>query len=158
MPQFAEQGGLVPESEGEVAAVRKVDAVGHQNVKMDVWLESRPEGLYGHDDSGFGLVALLPAVAMASNLSGHPASEDAVDQASDLTMEPSVQLEPLAQAHLLGQSDYEVAVVAPGSFSASEWLRTSARQLMQLGHTRVLQENGTAIWIWQSEQCNRVSQ
>ena len=51
---------------------------------------------------------------MASNLSGHPASEDAVDQASDLTMEPGVQLEPLAQAHLLGQRDYEVAVVALG--------------------------------------------
>ena len=54
----------------------------------------------------------LSAAAMASNLGGHPASDDAVDQTSDLAMQAGVQLEPLAQTHLLGQSDYEVSVVA----------------------------------------------
>ena len=36
VPQLAEQGGLFSEAEGEEAAVREVDAVAHQNVKMDV--------------------------------------------------------------------------------------------------------------------------
>ncbi len=112
MPQFAQQRGLVPEAEGEVAAVRKVYAVGDQDVEVDVWPESRPEGLHGHDDPWSGLVPLLPAVAMASNLSGHPASEDAVDHTSDLAMQAGVQLEPLAQTHLLGQCHHQVAVVA----------------------------------------------
>ena len=92
-----------------------------------------------------------------SNLSGHPASDDAVDQASDLTMEPSVQLEPLAQAHRLGQSDYEVAIFALGQLLGQRVAQDLRPAIDATGHTRVLQENGTAIWSWQSGQCNRVS-
>lgn len=114
MPQLAEQGGLVPEAQGEVAAVRKIQAVGHQNVKMNVTFQPGAKGLHGHDDSWLGLIPLLSAVTMASNLSGHPASDDAVDHTSDLAMQAGVQLEPLAHAHLFGQCHHQVAIIPFG--------------------------------------------
>jgi len=51
-------------------------------------------------------------------------------------------------AHLLGQSDHEVAVVALWQLLGQRM----AQDLRAAIDATVLQENGTAIWIWQSGQ------
>lgn len=62
---------------------------------------------------------------MSANLTGHPASDDAVDRTSDLAMQAGVQLESLAQAHLFGQRHHQVAVITFGQLlSQCIWLKT----------------------------------
>ena len=116
MAQLAEQVGMVPVPQGVVAAVGEPDAIGDENVVVDVGLEPGTKGLHGHDDSGSGFLALVSPVSVASDLGGGPAGKDSVKESPYLALQSGVELKAFAQAHFLGKRDYQVAEVDFGQF------------------------------------------
>ena len=72
--------------------------------------QAHPKCLDRHDDARERLFFFLAAVAVSASLSWKPATEQAVQQSRNVTVEARVLLEPLAQAHLHRQSDHYMAV------------------------------------------------
>ena len=104
--------------QGVVAAVGEPDAIGDENVVVDVGLEPGTKGLHGHDYSGSGFLALVSPVSVATDLGGGPAGKDSVNESPYLALQSGVELKAFAQAHFLGKRDYQVAVVdfaSPGT-------------------------------------------
>jgi len=88
--QLAEQGGLVPVPQRVIGAVGEPDAIGDENVLVDVGLEPRTKGLHRHDHPRSGFLALVSSVSVTSDLGGGPASKDSVDEPSYLAMQSGV--------------------------------------------------------------------
>jgi hypothetical protein len=77
---------------------------------MGVGLEFIPKRLRGHDDARHGSRLVFTTIALAAGAFDHPGTEGAMEEPPKLSVESRVLLEALAETHLLGKSDDDMAV------------------------------------------------